>query len=646
MVTELSRLVDRIVQLAPLLDPCDLEAAADQILAARMDESETASKPAASKPAASKPAASKPAASKPAASKPAASKPAAPKPAASKPAARKPGQAAEQDEAVVLICEPSQHGGTGHANTALGSAYNTQAKTQLECEQGAAREAHSAAADTLEAWLKRQPEQKVLLVGMGQFYDQYAAAGQIVKHRGIRPFAADHGALFLVSGKGPAMAIRATSTHRAGDEERRRDQDGELYTKVEFIGEYGGVLEWEQAERELRVDDQTAPVTSSSRPSAVKPVPATPVTADTSGAPLFARYDNIRRFNGTLMDETFVFEALESAGYRVERAVHKQGTHQSHGRWEVRGADFEVHPGYRDNKVPPAPLVDTIVQGTKGWKEGVLNAVAETLENAVVKALANGGDSGAANGEGKAIQGSKTRDARAAFERLQPSTPRPHQEPQARAPVTPEGQKPQARVSVTPETRKTLKAELRKVNVSKDSYVEPELRECDAQGFMAAGALLWCQTSGNGGGIHILMAEEQRAPGQPLLINFIGGKRDALGESARQTAAREVTEETGGLISEATRAAILAAGGPVLWDSQGKYTTFIVEVAPEDADLPRRLEERGGPPDPWDSTLKGVKWVELVDMLSEKWCKAAMARHHQHPLRLLWPHLRALLRRV
>jgi len=188
MVTELSRLVDRIVQLAPLLDSCDLEAAADQILAARMDESETASKPAASKPAASKPAASKPAASKPAA----------PKPAASKPAARKPGQAAEQDEAVVLICEPSQHGGTGHANTALGSAYNTQAKTQLECEQGAAREAHSAAADTLEAWLKRQPEQKVLLVGMGQFYDQYAAAGQIVKHRGIRPFAADRCALSSV----------------------------------------------------------------------------------------------------------------------------------------------------------------------------------------------------------------------------------------------------------------------------------------------------------------------------------------------------------------------------------------------------------------------------------------------------------------
>ena len=556
---ELSRLVDRIVQLASLLDPSDLEAAADQILSARslsgmpsfsklsLDESETAvlqnDLPWTGTPSA-------------------ASKPAAPKPAASKPAAPKP----------------------------------------------AAPEAHSAAADTLEAWLRRQPEQKVLLVGMGQFYHQYAAAGQTVKHRGIRPFAADHGPRFLVSGKGKAMAICATSSHRAGGEERRHDRDGELYTKVEFIGEYGGVLEWEQAERDLRVDDQTAPT--------------------------FASNANIRRFHGTLMDEAFVLEALESAGYRVERAVHKQGTDQSHGRWEVRGADFEVHPSYRLTSIqaPPAPLVDTIVQGTKGWKEGVLNAVAEALENAVVKAFVNGGDSGAAKGKGKGrvVKGSKTRDARAAFERPQPGTP-PHQEPQARA-------------AFTPEARKALKAELRKVNVSKDSYVEPELRGCDAQGFMAAGALLWCQTTvrGNVGGIHILMAEEQRKPGQPTLINFIGGKRDALGESARQTAAREVTEETGELISEATQAAILAAGGPVLWDSHGKYATFIVEVAPEDADLPRRLEERGGPPDPWDMTLKGVKWVKLDDVLSDTWCKAAMAKHHQRPVRLLWPHLRAL----
>jgi hypothetical protein len=90
----------------------------------------------------------------------------------------------------------------------------------------------------------------------------------------------------LVSGKGPAMAIRATSTHLAGDEERRRDQDGELYTKVEFIGEYGGVLEWEQAERELRVDGQTQasrPQGGKSKGGKSKPPPRAITLEDADG---------------------------------------------------------------------------------------------------------------------------------------------------------------------------------------------------------------------------------------------------------------------------------------------------------------------------------------------------------------------------
>jgi len=79
------------------------------------------------------------------------------------------------------------------------------------------------------------------------------------------------------------------------------------------------------------------------------------------------------------MSEGLVFSALSSAGFPVETTVHKRGTNQSHGRWEVRGVGFEVHPGYRDNKAPPAPLVDTIVQGTNGWKGGMLDQVAEAL---------------------------------------------------------------------------------------------------------------------------------------------------------------------------------------------------------------------------------------------------------------------------
>ena len=193
------------------------------------------------------------------------------------------------------------------------------------------------------------------------------------------------------------------------------------------------------------------------------------------------------------------------------------------------------------------------------------------------------------------------------------------------------------RSTITPEARGALKAELRKINVSRESYVEPELRECDAQGFMAAGVLL-CLWDYNDG-LNILLAKEQRKHGQPPMLNFIRGKRDSLSESARQTAMREAVEETGGLLSQATRRAILTARGPVLWHGEGKYVVFVVETAGADSNLPRRLEERGGPPDPGDASLIGVGWRPLCHMYSEAWRKAAMAKHHQRPLQLLMPHL-------
>ena len=66
-----------------------------------------------------------------------------------------------------------------------------------------------------------------------------------------------------------------------------------------------------------------------------------------------------------------------------------------------------------------------------------------------------------------------------------------------------------------------------------------------------------------------LMAREERIEDgrRVAKLNLVGGKRAGT-ETARATAAREATEETGGLLSEATRAALLGAGGPVLWDSQ------------------------------------------------------------------------------
>ena len=82
-------------------------------------------------------------------------------------------------------------------------------------------------------------------------------------------------------------------------------------------------------------------------------------------------------------------------------------------------------------------------------------------------------------------------------------------------------------------------------------------------------ALLWCKEADGVEGVALLMAEERRRPGGPTQLNFLGGKRDAVNESAGATAAREIGEETGELMSEATRAAIRAAKGPVVWDRQG-----------------------------------------------------------------------------
>ena len=104
---------------------------------------------------------------------------------------------------------------------------------------------------------------------------------------------------------------------------------------------------------------------------------------DTATYPVsFRSYNNIRRLYGTTLRQDFVFDALVSAGFQVENAVHKQGTSQSHGRWEVKSAVSEVHLGYEGNRAPPQPLVDTIVQGSKGWTKAELDRVAAVLEAA------------------------------------------------------------------------------------------------------------------------------------------------------------------------------------------------------------------------------------------------------------------------
>ena len=84
------------------------------------------------------------------------------------------------------------------------------------------------------------------------------------------------------------------------------------------------------------------------------------------------------------------------------------------------------------------------------------------------------------------------------------------------------------------------------------------------------------------------MARERRSEGD--LLNFIGGKREA-GETARQTAAREANEETCGLFSVATNAALTTdALLPLLWCERAKEVVFIFELSePSDADVSDRV---------------------------------------------------------
>ena len=71
----------------------------------------------------------------------------------------------------------------------------------------------------------------------------------------------------------------------------------------------------------------------------------------------------------------------QSNGCEVQKTIHKsQVPSQSHGRWEIRGEFFEVHLGYENNT--KGPLVDTIIQGSKGWSKEKLDHLAKLLEDA------------------------------------------------------------------------------------------------------------------------------------------------------------------------------------------------------------------------------------------------------------------------
>ena len=86
---------------------------------------------------------------------------------------------------------------------------------------------------------------------------------------------------------------------------------------------------------------------------------------------------HIRRIYAQL-DERQVLDALRLVGMEAEidpRGHKAMQPEQSHGRWQVNGIGFEVHPGYSSRCECKQPDL-VIVQGRKGWDAETLTRAA------------------------------------------------------------------------------------------------------------------------------------------------------------------------------------------------------------------------------------------------------------------------------
>jgi len=127
-------------------------------------------------------------------------------------------------------------------------------------------------------------------------------------------------------------------------------------------------------------------------------------------------------------------------------------------------------------------------------------------------------------------------------------------------------------------------------------YLAPALRRPEAADYKAAGVLIY--TFSAAGELLILLgrtiiggSEPNSAKARRRSWNLLGGKRCARDAAAEATAIREMTEETGGLLTQATLRGPLS---PVLWYPSGSYAVFPHGLPPGDEawSLPERFDAR------------------------------------------------------
>lgn len=171
------------------------------------------------------------------------------------------------------------------------------------------------------------------------------------------------------------------------------------------------------------------------------------------------------------------------------------------------------------------------------------------------------------------------------------------------------------------------------------------LRRGDAEGFRAAGVVLWRRDLTNGEPL-VLMACERRK--ETRRYNFLGGKRDHANESPEVVAARECWEETDGHLSQSGRRRMEEGMQPAAWAPDSKYALFLHEAY--DAEAPMYLEDL---PTARGSRQRTLRWCTMRQLLDDDWLKAnchdfavAHARLMRAELEgvLTAPHVRLVLR--
>ncbi|XP_057300660.1 uncharacterized protein LOC130635176 [Hydractinia symbiolongicarpus] len=147
-----------------------------------------------------------------------------------------------------------------------------------------------------------------------------------------------------------------------------------------------------------------------------------------------------------------------------------------------------------------------------------------------------------------------------------------------------------------------------KSGITRSPYVDVKLRDCDENGFAAAGFLLWKRTEDN---IEVLMAREFRDGLDNL--NFLGGKRRQRQESSIDVALKKVDMESG---RKLLRSTLNKMKQPPLvhWSgTASKYVLYLFEVTTwNDCEIDVMCAGI------YNEGIKRLEWIKWEDLKSER----------------------------